>query len=278
MKKLLVLFLALALVLCCFASCGKEEKPAEEKKPNEEQKQNPDDDKPDDEPTVDINAKSEGVMTYAEYMAAENDSEVVIEAFVQQLAYNEQYANANIYLQDGDGAYYAYRLPLTADEAAKITKGAKLKITGFKSEWSGEVEINCESDASYEIEEGTYVAEATDITELLGKDELINEMNKFVSIKGAVVVGKDGASAEEPVFLYNWDGSGEEGSDLYFDVTVGEATYSLTVETDEVPATSDVYAAVKGLKAGDKVNVEAFLYWYNGANPHVCGIEVIPAE
>ena len=35
------------------------------------------------EPAVDPNAKSEGVMTYAEYAAADLDSEVVIEAFVE---------------------------------------------------------------------------------------------------------------------------------------------------------------------------------------------------
>ena len=51
--------------------------------------------------------KSEGVMTYEEYMAADLDSEVVIEAYVQakQSWWEDK---ATLYTQDQDGAYFIY--------------------------------------------------------------------------------------------------------------------------------------------------------------------------
>ena len=29
---------------------------------------------------------------------------------------------------------------------------------------------------------------------------------------------------------------------------------------------------------GDKVDIEGFLYWYNGVNTHITGVTVLPAE
>jgi hypothetical protein len=37
-----------------------------------------------------------------------------------------------------------------------------------------------------------------------------------------------------------------------------------------------VYKAVKGLRVGDKIDLEGFLYWYNGANPHITSVR--PAQ
>jgi len=45
------------------------------------------------------------------------------------------------------------------------------------------------------------------------------------------------------------------------------------VESYLTGADTDVYKAVEELKVGDKVDITCFLYWYNGANPHVIGIE-----
>ena len=36
--------------------------------------------------------------------------------------------------------------------------------------------------------------------------------------------------------------------------------------------TTDVYAAVKALKIGDKIDAEGFLYWYEGVNPHITAV------
>ena len=38
--------------------------------------------------------------------------------------------------------------------------------------------------------------------------------------------------------------------------------------------TTDVYAAVKNLQIGDVVDMEGFLYWYEGVNPHITSLTV----
>ena len=73
--------------------------------------------------------KSEGVMTYAEYDAAEMDAEVVIETYVQ--ATQSWWDNKiTVYTQDEDGAYFLYEMACSEEDAAKLVPGAKIKVTG----------------------------------------------------------------------------------------------------------------------------------------------------
>jgi hypothetical protein len=155
------------------------------------------------------------------------------------------------------------------EDYEKLTVGTKIKVTGYKSEWSGEVEI---VDATFEIEDGSYIAEAEDVTALLGTDELIDNQNKFVSFKGMTVEATKDSNGNDVAFLYNWDGSGQDGDDLYFNVSVNGATYTFTVESYLCDKTTDVYAAVKALNIGDKIDMEGFLYWYEGVNPHIVSV------
>ena len=37
---------------------------------------------------------------------------------------------------------------------------------------------------------------------------------------------------------------------------------------------TDVYKAVEALNVGDVVDLEGFLYWYEGSNPHVTSLTV----
>ncbi len=237
MKKLFALSLALMLTLS-LAACGDSDK------------------------------KSEGVMTHAEYVAAELNSQVTVETYVQ--AKQSWWENqATLYTQDKEGAYFIYNMPCTEEEYAKLVPGTKIKVTGYKAEWSGVVEII--DVESFEIQSGSYIAEAFDATSLLGTDDLIKHQNEFVSFKGMTVEAADDSGA---AFLYNWDGSGEDGSDLYFNVSLNGQTYSFVVESYLCDNTTEVYAAVKNLKVGDVVDMEGFLYWYNGANPHITSITV----
>jgi hypothetical protein len=205
-------------------------------------------------------------MTYAEYDAAELDTGVTIETYVQgkQSWWDNK---ATLYTQDGDGGYFIFEMPMSEEEYKKLTDGTKIKVKGFKSEWSGEIEI---VDATYEIEEGNYIAEAKDVTDKLGTDELIKFQNQKVAFKGVTVEKADDSGA---AFIYNWDGSGQEGDDLYFKVSVNGQTYSFTVESYLTGADTDVYKAVKELKVGDKVDLEGFLYWYEGPNPHITSVK-----
>ena len=209
--------------------------------------------------------KSEGVMTYDEYVAAALDSEVVVETYVQakQSWWEDK---ATLYTQDKDGAYFIYDMACSEEDYEKLTPGTKIKVTGHKSEWSGEVEI---IDATLEILDGNYIASALDVTDKLGADDLIDYQNQFVSFKGMTV---EPANESGAAFLYNYDGSGEDGSDLYFNVSLNGNTYTFTVESYLCDNTTDVYAAVKDLQVGDVINMEGFLYWYNGVNPHITSV------
>ena len=210
---------------------------------------------------------SEGVMTHDEYVAAELETEVTVETYVQakQSWWEDK---ATVYSQNEDGAYFLYNMACSEEDYEKLVPGTKIKVTGYKAEWSGEVEI---IDATFEIIEGEeYIAPVTDVTELLGKDELIDHQNEYVAFKGMTVeaAGQD-ENGNDVAFLYNWDGSGTDGDDLYFNVSLNDETYTFTVESYLCDNTTDVYKAVTELKIGDTIDMEGFLYWYEGVNPHI---------
>lgn len=268
MKRFLALLLAAVLVMA-FASCAKDNKDGADTttaaQPSDTTTAAPD-------KTDDPDAKSEGVMTYAEYAAAKDDDAVVIEAYVQ--AKQSWWDNkATVYLQDKDGAYFVYNMTCSEADYAKLTVGTKIRVTGFKTTWSGEVEIA--EGATFEILEGNFVATALDVTSLLGTDDLIKHQNEFVAFKGMTVVASQDADGKDVVFLYKWNGAGQDGDDLYFKVALGDNVYTFTVESYLCDKTTDVYAAVKALNIGDKIDMEGFLYWYEGVNPHITSVTVV---
>ena len=262
MKKLIALVLALCMVLA-LAACGGTETPPANDNPA------PSDSTPVDS-TPDTNDEVK-VMTYDEFVAAAMDSAVVVETAIQ--AYESWWdGEIDLYCQDETGAYYVYGVKCTEDEAKAFVPGAKVRVSGYKTAWDGEVEI---VDAKVEVLDGTYTVEAAkDVTELFGTDALEAEMNKLVAVKGLTVAASKDANGNDVAFLYKWDGSGAQGDDLYFNVTLGETTYTFTVNAymNGTGSDSDVYKAVEGLKIGDKIDVEGFLYWYNGAQPHLTSV------
>ncbi|MBQ3590412.1 MAG: hypothetical protein II979_00605, partial [Clostridia bacterium] len=123
--------------------------------------------------------------------------------------------------------------------------------------WEGEVEI---MDGTLEIGEGTWVAEATDVTALLANEaELIKHQNKLVSFKGMTV---------EAVEYKN----GEPGDDIYVTLSLDGNSYSFCVEMYLTGPDTEVYTTVGTLAAGDVVDVEGFLYWYQGVNTHITAV------
>ncbi len=224
-----------------------------------------------DESTEDASEEADEVvvMSHDEYIAAAIEDAVVVETYVQakQSWWEDK---ATIYTQAEDGAYFIYNMPCSKEDYDKLTVGTKIRVSGYTAEFSGEIEIADVS--SFEILEGNYVAEALDVTALLGTDELINHQNEFVSFKGMTVEASTDADGNEVAYLYKWNGSGQDGDDLYFNVSVNGQTYTFTVESYLCDNTTDVYTAVKNLKIGDKIDMEGFLYWYEGVNPHITSV------
>ena len=206
-------------------------------------------------------------MSYAEFAAAELDSEVTVKVCVQD---TESWWDNKIkvYGADEDGAYFIYEMVCSEEDAAKLVPGTWILVHGWKSAWSGEVEVA--GDPTFTFVDGDpYIAEAVDVTDLLGKDELIEHQNQLVSFKGMTVEAYDETGA---AFAYK-DAAGKT-DDLYFKVSKDGQVYDFCVEFYHRGQDSDVYKAVEALNVGDVIDVEGFLYWYNGANPHVTSVVV----
>ena len=204
-----------------------------------------------------VEAKSKGVMTYAEYAAAALDAEVTIECYVQ--ATQSWWDNKiTVYAADQEGAYFLYEMACSEEDAAKLVPGTKIKVKGYKGAWADEVEV---MDGTFEFVEGgiNYIAKPIDLTEKLGTEELISYQNQLAIFKGMTVKAIE----------YK---NGEPGDDIYVTLTKGDADYSFCVERYLTGPETEVYAAVGALQADDVVDVTGFVYWYNGVNTHITAV------
>ncbi len=211
-------------------------------------------------------SESSDVMSYADYMAAEMDSEVTVEAYVQ--ATQSWWDNkVKIYAQDADGGYFIYDAACTEEQNAELVPGVKIRVNGYKAEWAGEVEI---ADATFEVlaDEEPFLAEPVDVTEFLGKDEIGAYQNQLVKFTELTVEDYGDGNA----FAYK--NAEEKTDDLYFKVSKDGETYEFCVEYYLCNEETDVYKAVEQLQIGDVIDVEGFLYWYEGINPHVTSVTV----
>lgn len=256
MKKILVM-LMVAVMMFAFAACGETNEPATTPTPDASAT-----------PTADANVENKDentvkVMSYDEFVAAELNAEVTVETYIQAKQgwwEKDGVGVATFYTQNEDGAYFVYEMPCSKDDYDnKLVQGAKIRVKGFKAEWSGEVEI---IDATYEVLEGKFVAEAKDLTDKLGTDELIKYQNQLAVFKSMKV---------EKIEYKN----GKPGEDIYVTLGYNGASYNFCVESYLTGADTDVYKAVGELTEGALVDVEGFVYWYEGVNTHITGVMVI---
>ena len=267
MRKLLAVLLALCLA-CSMAACAggntsstsststtSESSVAEDSSVAEESSAAEDSSASEESEASETATGDATVLSYEEYMAAELDTEVTIQAYVQaKQSYYAEQGTATVYLQDQDGGYFAYDMACTQEEYDAMTEGTCIQVSGFKSEWSGEIEI-MDGQLDQIVEGDTFVAEPFDATSLLGTDELEQHQNEKVSFTGLTVAPSTDADGNEAAFLYNYDGSGTQGDDVYFNVSYNDQTFSFVVES---------YLC----------DSEGFLYWYEGANPHITSVTV----
>ena len=249
MKKFFALLLALVMVLS-LAACTNNPDPTD---PPTDPPTAPPTNPPTTPPT-DPTDPEVPVMTHEEYMAAAKDDAVCVETYVQ--ATQSWWDNKiSVYCQSPDGAYFLYELACSQDDAAKLVPGTKIKVNGFKGEWAGEIEV---MDGTFEFVEGgdTWIAEPADVTELLGTEELIAHQNEKVSFTGLTV---------QKIEYKN----GEPGDDIYVTVGYQGQTYSFCVEKYLTGPDTEVYNTVAILNVGDVVDIEGFLYWYEGVNTHI---------
>jgi len=97
------------------------------------------------------------------------------------------------------------------------------------------------------------------VTDKLGTDELIDFQNQYVTFTDLTV---------EKIEYKN----GEPGDDIYVTVTLNDVDYSFCVEVYLTGKDTDVYKAFETLQIGDVLDIEGFLYWYKGPNPHITSV------
>ena len=215
--------------------------------------------------------KSAGVMTHEEFNNAALGTECTLEAFVVAKYAYSSWGNTTVYLTDAEGGYFFYRVPCTQAQYDTIKVGEKLKITGQKAEWQGEVEV----DASQSGAEGTFevipgdkfLANPEDVSiHAAYPDELKEHNNELVSIVGLRVVSVTQPSAE--------------GGDIYYEVAYTPLSeggtselYTFCVESDLCNKDTEVYKTALALQHGDLINVTGFMYIYGGPQLHTMKIE-----
>ena len=127
--------------------------------------------------------------SYANY----SDAAVVVETYVQD---HESWwdGKVSVHAQSPDGAYYIYEMACSEEDAAKLVPGTKIRVSGFKGEWSGEVEI---MDPTFEFVEGdSWLAEPVDLSALMGSEDLAQYMNQRFSVKDGVIADKGDGKAQ----------------------------------------------------------------------------------
>ncbi len=263
MKKLFALLLAVIMVLSMAACTTDAPAPSDEPEDTTPVDTTPVDSQPvDSQPEADPTETEVKVMTHEEYMAAELDAEVVVETYVQATQ-SWRDNKITVYAQSPDGAYFIYNMTCSEADAANLVPGTKIRVTGYKTEWSGEIEIA--EGATFEIiADDTWIAPVTDVTEYLGTDDLIKYQNEFVSFTGLTI---------SKIEYKN----GEPGDDIYVTVSYNNAEYSFCVERYLTGPETEVYTTVGTLAEGDVVNIEGFLYWYEGVNTHITSIALAAA-
>ena len=210
------------------------------------------------------------VASYSEYLSSAGDQPITIESYLQEKeAWNE--GKTSLWLQDEEGAYYIYHLPCSPEEYDALYVGRKLRVSGYKTEFSGNLQL---TDAGFLLLDGTYIASPFDASDFLDSDELYYHQNQRVRFRNMKIEPMfDGVSA----FYYGWDNSGssEKQSDLYFTASNSGVTCTFLVKSSLCGAESEVYRTVQEFRIGDTVSLEGILSWYNGPQPLVTSVTAV---
>lgn len=203
--------------------------------------------------------KGLGTGRYA-FLTANNNDICTVETYIQAKFPLNAWGSTNIYAQDSKGGYYVYRFYCDETEYNSLAIGQKVRITGTRSSWSGEIEFGESHDTTIEKLDGNWIAKPIVVNKYVGTAELIEYQNCLVKFEKATVVEYENGKA----FKYKG-----EGDDIYLKIQTENGIVECCVEVDFTNPDSEVYKTVESLKVGDKVDLEGFLNWYNGANPHV---------
>lgn len=217
-------------------------------------------------------------MTYAEFMAKEADEAVIIEGFIaaKQSWWDNKVTMYLVTETPGEG-YFIYNFPCTEDENTNVYKiGEYIHIEGTKTIYAGEHEIMGENiTKSCLVDKEELVMPPTPI-ELSDKLSSLTEYrNSFFTVTLEVVeyetTDQDVSVSDSGAWGYK---GAEVNNDLYFRLSDGSNNLDCCVEYYLTDNKTDVYEKTQLLEVGHIVTITGYLYWYNGANPHVVSLTI----
>ena len=95
----------------------------------------------------DLTSMAEGAMSYEEFVAAETGAPVVIDVMIQEI-HSWEDSRAALTAADDEGSYYIEEMICPAADYEKLKKKKKIRITGYKTESEGHMQI---TDAAFEF-------------------------------------------------------------------------------------------------------------------------------
>lgn len=262
-KKLIMILMILTLVFV-FPACRSSSPPADNP---EESLPSPKVNAEDPSPLPD--ADEHPVMSYQDFLASEIDCPVTVDAYVQA---KEPWQNGHVslYAQNRSAAYYLDRMNCSRDECEKLEIGQKIRISGYKSLWNDSLSI---SDAAFQLLNGNWIAEARDVTAMIGTDELIQHQNEKVCFRGMTVEAMpDGLS----VWYSGWDNSAPEGADseLWFRASYDGTVCEFTIRPSLCPDMQELLQTLQAVRIGDRIDLTGYLRYVNGPLPCITEIQV----
>ena len=223
----------------------------------------------DDDGGMNIDIPLDRLIDYSGFMSAEFGTEVVVKTFIQAKTkwYEEGYTS--IYAMNENCGYYIYKVQCTKEQYDNLDIGECIIVKGNKQQWSGLIEITeatiYEIDSSYR-----FVAKAGTLMPYEFEGYSRDYINQLIALHELKVLSF--SEDEDVAFRYKYNGTGERGDDIYFKVQVGNSEYIFVVAAELCDENSEVYKMAESLKVGDIIDIEGFVYWYHGPQPHVTKI------
>jgi len=115
---------------------------------------------------------------------------------------------------------------------------------------------------------------AVDVTDLLGTGELEKYKGQKIAIRNVTSVDTEDPGGDLLRFLYDTDGNGDPGDDLYFSIELDGKTYLLKIESDLCDVESEPYQMVETLEEDTMINLEGTLTGEDSPFMQVTGITI----
>lgn len=223
----------------------------------------------------------EDSMSYADFMALEAGDDAIIEGYIA--AKQSWWADkATMYLTTdtaGEG-YFLYNFACTKEEYDNTYKiGTKIQVYGALATYAGELEITGESinyDLTNVITDAPKMPNTIiDVTSSVKSEDLLGIQNSrftaTLKVKEYTTTDQNTGIAESKVYGYQGDAPTEDLYLILVDASGNEL--ACCVEQYLTSSYADVKAVLDTLAIGDMVEIEGFMYWWNGANPHITSIK-----